>query len=83
MARLSEALQTLLVPHEMRDHPEAAPLVRRGASVSFENISFTYPGGREVFGGADIVLCHLGGHPRDVLLGCGGSLGGLGQLLVS
>ena len=31
MARLSEALATLLVPHELRDHPEAAPLVRRGA----------------------------------------------------
>ena len=33
IARLSEALATLLVPHELRDHPEAAPLVRRGASV--------------------------------------------------
>jgi hypothetical protein len=40
-------------------------------------------GGREVFGGADVVLRHLGGHPRDVLLGGGGSLGRLGQLLVS
>ena len=26
MARLSEALATLLVPHDLRDHPEAAPL---------------------------------------------------------
>jgi ATP-binding cassette subfamily B protein len=49
MARLSEALATLLVPHELRDHPEAAPLVRRGASVAFEDVSFAYPGGREVF----------------------------------
>jgi ATP-binding cassette subfamily B protein len=49
MARLSEALATLLVPHELRDHPEAAPLVRRGARVAFEDVSFAYPGGREVF----------------------------------
>ena len=27
IARLSEALSTLLVPHELRDHPEATPLV--------------------------------------------------------
>jgi len=56
MARLSEALGTLLVPHELRDHPEAAPLIRRGASVAFEDISFTYPGGREVFKGFSLAL---------------------------
>jgi ATP-binding cassette subfamily B protein len=49
MARLSEALATLLVPHELRDHPEAAPLVRRGASVAFDDVSFNYPDGRKVF----------------------------------
>jgi ATP-binding cassette subfamily B protein len=49
MARLSEALATLLVPHELRDHPEAEPLVRRGASVVFDDISFRYPDGRMVF----------------------------------
>ncbi len=49
MARLSEALATLLVPHELRDAPEAKPLERRGASLAFENIDFTYPGGRQVF----------------------------------
>ncbi|HEX2653909.1 MAG TPA: ABC transporter ATP-binding protein [Xanthobacteraceae bacterium] len=49
MARLSEALKTLLVPHELRDHPKATPLVRSGASVVFENVSFTYPDGRRVF----------------------------------
>src|SRR5436305_15304422 len=42
MARLSEALATLLVPHGLTDHPEAAPLVRRGARVTFDNISFGY-----------------------------------------
>jgi len=56
MARLSEALATLLSPHEMRDHPEAAALVSTGARVTFENISFQYPKGRKVFEGfsADI-----------------------------
>ncbi len=49
MARLSEALSTLLTPHELRDHPEAAVLVPDGARVSFENISFAYPSKRQVF----------------------------------
>ena len=49
MARLQEALTTLLVPHDLRDHPAAAPLVTRGASVAFEDISFRYPDGRRVF----------------------------------
>jgi ATP-binding cassette subfamily B protein len=45
IARLSEALATLLAPHELRDHPEAEPLVRRGASVKFEEIDFRYGDG--------------------------------------
>jgi ATP-binding cassette, subfamily B, bacterial len=53
-ARLSEALATLLVPHELRDHPEAACLVRRGASVELEGISFCYPNGHVVFKGLDL-----------------------------
>jgi ATP-binding cassette subfamily B protein len=49
VARLSEALQTLLLPHAMQDHPQAQPLLRRGASVAFENVRFSYPDGRQVF----------------------------------
>jgi ATP-binding cassette subfamily B protein len=49
VARLSEALRTLLIPHEMQDHPDAKPLRRAGASVAFENIRFTYPDGSNVF----------------------------------
>ena len=49
VARLSEALETLLVPHCLRDHPEATSLTRSGAGVAFENISFAYPDGRHVF----------------------------------
>jgi ATP-binding cassette, subfamily B, bacterial len=56
IARLSEALATLLVPHELRDHPEAASLIRQGASVVLENISFRYPNGHVVFDGLDLRL---------------------------
>ena len=56
IARLSEALATLLVPHELRDHPEAASLIRQGASVGLEHISFRYPNGHVVFKGLDLGL---------------------------
>jgi ATP-binding cassette subfamily B protein len=49
MARLTEAVATLLLPHELRDHPEAEPFVKRGAAIAFNNISFRYPGGVQVF----------------------------------
>jgi ATP-binding cassette subfamily B protein len=49
VARLSEATATLLVPHELRDHPKAEPLVRAGAAIVFNKVSFRYPGGLQVF----------------------------------
>jgi ATP-binding cassette subfamily B protein len=49
VARLTEAIATLLQPHELNDHPEAEPLVRSGAAVVFNNVSFGYPGGLQVF----------------------------------
>jgi ATP-binding cassette subfamily B protein len=49
VARLSEALSTLLVPHQLCDHPEAVSLVKRGASIAFENIGFCFPDGQRVF----------------------------------
>jgi ATP-binding cassette subfamily B protein len=49
VARLSEALSTLLVPHQLCDHPEAVSLVKRGASIAFENVSFCFPNGQPVF----------------------------------
>lgn len=49
MARLSEAIETLLVPHALTDHPEAAPFRPVGHGVVFDRISFAYPDGREVF----------------------------------
>jgi len=49
VARLTEAIATLLLPHELKDHPEAEPLVRSGAAVAFNNVGFHYPGGVQVF----------------------------------
>jgi ATP-binding cassette subfamily B protein len=49
VARLTEAIATLLLPHELQDHPEAEPLVKAGAAIAFNNISFQYPGGLKVF----------------------------------
>ena len=49
MARLSEAVATLLVPHSLSDHPEATELVPGGMSVRFEDVTFSYPDGRRVF----------------------------------
>ena len=49
VARLTEAIATLLLPHELKDHPEAEPLIRSGAAVAFNNVAFHYPGGVQVF----------------------------------
>lgn len=49
VARLSESLATLLVQHELQDHPEAAPLVKHGAAIEFDNVSFSYPDGQPIF----------------------------------
>ena len=56
LARLAEAVSTLLVPHDLRDHPEAAPLLRFGASVQFQHITFRYPAGETVFDNLDLRL---------------------------
>jgi ATP-binding cassette subfamily B protein len=56
IARLSEALATLLIPHELRDHPKAEPLIKRGARVTFDNVSFRYPDGSRVFERLNLTL---------------------------
>ena len=49
VARLTEAIATLLLPHELQDHPKAEPLLKAGAAITFHSVSFRYPGGLEVF----------------------------------
>lgn len=56
MARLSEAVSTLLVPHQLRDDPQAVPLVHKGAAISFQNVGFGYPLGRQVFAGLNLEI---------------------------
>ena len=70
MARLSEALSVLLVPHGLRDHPEAEPLMRHGASIEFQNVGFSYPDGHEVFTGLNL---YLGPDQRIGLVGRSGA----------
>ena len=43
LARLSEALGTLLIPHHLQDHPKATSLVRSGATVALENVHSAIP----------------------------------------
>jgi ATP-binding cassette subfamily B protein len=49
VARMTEAIATLLLPHDLSDHPQAEPLVKVGAAIAFNNVSFRYPGGLQVF----------------------------------
>src|SRR6478609_6968815 len=49
VARMTEAIATLLQPHELRDHPEAEPLVKSGAAIAYNNVTFGYPGAEKIF----------------------------------
>jgi ATP-binding cassette, subfamily B, bacterial len=77
VARLSEATATLLVPHELRDHPKAEQLVRAGAAIVFNRVSFCYPGGLQVF---DKFSLRLNAGQRVGLVGASG--GGKSTLFV-
>ncbi len=73
MARLAEAIATLLEPHGLREHPAAVPLVPRRegmAFAAFENVSFTYPGSRKVF---DDFSLRIAAGRRTGLVGPSGS----------
>lgn len=51
VARLSEALRTLLQPHEGADDADATHLKTQGGAITFEAVRFSYPTGRRVFDG--------------------------------
>jgi ATP-binding cassette subfamily B protein len=49
MARLAEALSTILVPHDLRRDPQAMPLRRQRGAIRIRSACFGYPGGRALF----------------------------------
>jgi ATP-binding cassette subfamily B protein len=51
VARIADAIQVIGEDHKVVDRPGARQLVQRGGSIVFENVDFSYPGGREVLRG--------------------------------
>jgi ATP-binding cassette subfamily B protein len=51
---INETLQVIAQPHEVRDPGHAAKLRAVLGAIRFENVSYTYPDGREVFEGFDL-----------------------------
>jgi ATP-binding cassette subfamily B protein len=48
ISRIADAIQVIGEDHKVVDRPGAQQLVQRGGSIAFENVDFSYPGGREV-----------------------------------
>ena len=71
VARLAEALGTLLLPHDMPDQPDARAFTTpaRGA-VEFRNVSYAYPGSEKVLDGFNL---HVEPGQRIGLVGRSGS----------
>jgi len=55
-AKLGEAIAVLGSPHEMRDLPNAQPLIDLGGAVSFERVGFAYPNGEQVLEDFDLYV---------------------------
>ncbi|MGE0416248.1 MAG: ABC transporter ATP-binding protein, partial [Acetobacteraceae bacterium] len=56
VARLEEAIGALLTPHELPDRPDATPLRAGPGEVTFEGVSFSYPGRPAVLRDFDLVI---------------------------
>lgn len=56
IARLDEALDTLLLPHDMPEGADAKPLLPGPGRVAFEGVSFAYPGRGRTVHGLDLVI---------------------------
>ena len=56
VARLDEAIGTLLLPHEMPDAVDARVLVPGPGRVEFRDVHFAYPGRGRILHGLDLVI---------------------------
>lgn len=56
VARLDEAIGTLLLPHEMPDAVDARALVAGPGRVEFRDVHFAYPGRGRILHGLDLVI---------------------------
>ncbi|MBN3734530.1 MULTISPECIES: ABC transporter ATP-binding protein [Burkholderia] len=70
IARLSEAVKTLLEPHGMPDSSDAQPLSAKGGRVDFERVTFAYPHRRAIL---DHFELHIEPGQRVGLIGKSGA----------
>ena len=56
IARLAEAMRTLLVPHGMPEAADAFPLDISKADIDFDDVCFAYPGRRPVLNGFSLSI---------------------------
>ncbi|BBE08700.1 ABC transporter-like protein [Mycoavidus cysteinexigens] len=70
IARLAEAIETLLEPHQLPDHPQAKKLVEQGGRVDFNQVSFAYPNRARTLEAFDL---HLEPGQRVGLIGSSGA----------
>jgi ATP-binding cassette, subfamily B, bacterial len=56
IARLEEAISTLLTPHELKDATDALPLPAGRGEVAFEQVRFAYPGRPAVLKDFDLLI---------------------------
>jgi ATP-binding cassette subfamily B protein len=56
VARLREAIDTLLTPHELPDKPNATTMASGHGMVTFEAVGFAYPGRAPVLAGFDLTI---------------------------
>jgi ATP-binding cassette subfamily B protein len=70
VARLAEAVKTLLEPHGMPDRENATELVAKGGRVEFEKVTFAYPRRRPILDHFDL---HIEAGQRVGLVGKSGA----------
>lgn len=56
LARLSEALSKLLVPHTFHSSDSHALPVEKASAITFRDVDFAYPGGRQIFSGLNFTI---------------------------